>query len=259
MQRSNDITDLNTLDSTCQRCKLRNLCSVDILSVSERKRFSDVTVHGERCGRGQHLFYPDDQPNYIYIIHSGSFKLYITNANGDIQITGFYFQGDVLALDIPDHLIRNYGAVALEASSVCKIQLAEYEKLVSRYPALLNVFLKIMGREIMLKQRMMLVINKMTAEQKVADFLVHMSAVSGSQGYSPAVFKISMLRLDIANYLGIAVETVSRIFKSFKSKGIIHIELRRVSINNLRALKSLAQCDDTETKTNIKAMSLSQK
>ncbi len=257
MQHTNEIIQLKALDSICHRCKLRNLCSVNILSASERKRFSDVTIHDERWNRGQHLFFPGDRLRFIYIVHSGSFKVYITNSNGDAQITGFYFQGGVLDLNVPDHAVQNYGAVALETSNVCKIPLAEFEKMVSQYPALSNVFLNIMSREIILKQSMIFAMSKMTAEQRVADFLVHMSTESRSQGYSSAVFKISMSRSDIANYLGLAIETVSRIFTALQNKGIIRAERHRVSIDNFYALKSLAQCDDTET--DIKVTTISQK
>jgi CRP/FNR family transcriptional regulator, anaerobic regulatory protein len=256
MQHSNEVAQLKALDNICHRCKLRSLCSVNILSATERKRFSDVTIHDERWNRGQHLFSPGDHLDFIYIVHSGGFKIYITNSNGDTQITGFYFQGDVLDLNISRHAIQNYGAVALETSTVCKIPLAEFENMVNQYPDLSNAFLKVMSREIILKQRMMLVMSKMTAEQKVADFLVQMSMVSKSQGYSSVVIKISMLRSDIANYLGLAIETVSRIFKDFQNKGIIRAERHQVSIDNFAALNLLLQCDATGTV--VKASTISQ-
>ncbi len=257
MKHSNEITQLKALDNICHRCKLRNLCSVNILSASERKRFSEVTIHDERWDRGQHLFFPGDRLRFIYIVRSGSFKIYITNTNGDTQITGFYFQGDVLDLNVSNHAIQNYGVVALETSTVCKIPLAEFEKMVSQYPALSNTFLKIMSREIILKQRMVLALSKMTAEQKVADFLVYMSTESKSRGYSSVVFNLSMLRSDIANYLGLAIETVSRTFKDFQNKGIISIERHQVSIEDFETLKSFLQYDDTNA--SIKTATISQK
>ncbi len=257
MQHSNKVTELKELDNICHRCKLRNLCSVNILSASERKRFSDVTIHDERWDRGQHLFLPSERLRFIYIVHSGSFKIYITNVNGDTQITGFYFQGDVLDLSVPYDANQNYGAVALETSTVCKIPLAEFENMVNQYPDLSNAFLKVMSREIILKQRMMLVMSKMTAEQKVADFLFHMSTENKSRGYSPVIFNLSMTRTDIANYLGLAIETVSRIFKAFRNKGIISVERRQVSINEFEALKSFLRDNDAKTSTN--AVSISKK
>ncbi|MCK4833869.1 MAG: helix-turn-helix domain-containing protein [Gammaproteobacteria bacterium] len=257
MQHSNDIIQLETLDNICHRCKLRSLCSVDTLSASERKKFSDVTIHDEKWDRGQHLFFPGDRLRFIYIVHSGSFKIYITNTKGDAQITGFYFQGDVLNLHISDHAVQNYGAIALETATVCKIPLAEFEKMVSQYPALSNAFLKIMSREITQKQRMILALSKMTAEQKVADFLIHMSTESKSRGYSSAVLSLSMLRLDIANYLGLAIETVSRTFKNFQNKGIISVERNKISIEDFEALKSYLPYDDAST--SIKTVTVSQK
>jgi CRP/FNR family transcriptional regulator len=255
MQHSNEITQLKALDNICHRCKLRNLCPVNILSASERKRFSHVTIHDEKWDRGQHLFSPGDRLHFIYIVHSGSFKTYITNRNGDLQITGFYFQGDVLDLNISNHETKNYGADALETSTVCKIPLTEFENMVSQYPALFNAFLKIMSREIILKQRMILVLSKMTAEQKAADFLIHMSTGSKSRGYSSVVFNLSMSRTDIANYLGLASETVSRIFKSFQNKGIISVERHQISINDFETLKSFLQYSDTNT--SIKSTTIS--
>ena len=257
MQNSNKITQLKALDNICHRCKLRNLCSVNILSASERKMFSDVTIHDVRRDRGQHLFLPGDQLHFIYIVHSGSFKTYITNGNGDEQITGFYFQGDVLGLNVSNHATKNYGVVALETSTVCKIPLAGFENMVTKYPALFNAFLKIMSREIILKQRMILVLSKMTAEQKAANFLIQMSTVSKSRGYSSLVFNLSMSRTDIANYLGLANETVSRIFKSFQDKGIISTDRHQISINDFETLKSFLQYSDTNT--SIKAATISQK
>jgi len=257
MQHSNEITQLKSLDNICHRCKLRNLCSADTLSVSERKRFSDVTIHDERWDSGQHLFFPGEEIHYIYIVHSGSFKIYISNKNGDTQITGFYFQGDVLDLDMSNHIDLNYGAVALETSTVCKIPLAEFEKMAIQYPALSNTFLKIMSREITRKQKMILAMSKMTAEQKIADFLVHLSTESKSRGHSSTVIKLSMLRLDIANYLGLAMETVSRTLKDFQNKGIISVERHQVSIKDFETLKSFLQYDTKNT--NIKAAATSQK
>ena len=257
MQHSNKITQLKALDSICHRCKVRNLCSANILSASERKKFSDVTIHDEKWNRGQHLLFPGDRLRFIYIVHSGSFKTYITNVNGDTQIIGFYFQGDVIDLNLSDHAEQNYGAIALETSTVCKIPLAEFENMVNQYPDLSNAFLKVMSREIILKQKAMLVMSKMTAEQKVADFLVHMSMENKSQGHSPVIFNLSMTRTDIANYLGLAIETVSRIFKAFRNKGIISVERRQVSINEFEALKSFLL--DNDVKASRKAVSISKK
>ena len=114
-----------------------------------------------------------------------------------------------------------------------------------------------MRREIILKQRMMLVLSKMTAEQKVADFFVHMSTESKSRGYSSIAFNLSMSRTDIADYLGLTIETVSRIFKNFENKGIISAVRHQVSINDFETLKSFLQYSDTNT--SIKAATISQK
>ena len=245
MQFSNNVAQLKALDNICHRCKLRNLCSVNTLSARERKMFSDVTMHDERRVRGQHLFLPGDCPGFIYIVHSGSFKTYVTNGNGDTQVTGFYFQGDVLDLNTSHPATNHCGVVALENSTICKISLTVFENMAGKHPALSTAFLKIMSREIMLKHRMMIVLSKMTAEQKAANFLIEMSAGSKSRGYSSETLNLSMSRSDIANYLGLANETISRIFKGFQKKGIIDVELHQISINDFEALKSFLQNSNT--------------
>jgi CRP/FNR family transcriptional regulator, anaerobic regulatory protein len=248
---SNKIIHLKTVDNICNRCSLRNLCSVKSFSASERKTFSDVTTHGEKRDRGQHLFYPGDIISYIYFVHSGSFKTYISDIKGEIQITGFYFQGDVIDLSFSNDSVQSNGAVAMETSTVCKIPLTEFEKMVSQFPTLFDAFLKLMSKEIIRKQRMLLVLGKMKAEEKVANFLVNLSRENEIRGYSPVVFNLRMLRSDIANYLGLADETVSRLFNELQSKGIISIEGRKVFIENLEKLKSLQKC--VAVKSSIKS------
>jgi len=220
---------------------------VKSFNASERKKFSDVTIHGEKWDRGQHLFYPGDRLRYIYFVHTGSFKTYISNIKGEIQITGFYFQGDVIDFNISDNSVQSNGAIALETSTVCKIPLTEFEKMVTQYSTMSDVFLKIMSKEIIRKQRMLPVLGKMKAEEKIANFLLYISHENELRGYSPVVFNLSMLRSDVANYLGLADETVSRLFKELQSKGMISIDGRKVSIEKLEALKSLQRCVETKT------------
>jgi CRP/FNR family transcriptional regulator len=223
---------------------------VKSFSASERKKFSDATTHREKWDRGQHLVYPGDRVHYLYFVHSGSFKTYISSIKGEIQIAGFYFQGDVIDFNFSNHSVQSNGLVALETSTVCKIPFTEFERMAGQYPDLSDALLKIMSKDIIRKQRMLAVLGKMKAEEKVADFLVYLSRENEMRGYSPVVFNLSMLRSDIANYLGLADETVSRLFKELQSKGIISVEGRKVSIENLEKLKSLQKC--MESKSGIK-------
>jgi CRP/FNR family transcriptional regulator, anaerobic regulatory protein len=218
---------------------MQKLCAVKSFSASERKVFSAVTTHGEKWDRGQSLFSPGDMIRYIYIVHSGSFKSYISDRKGEIQITGFYFQGDVIDFNFSNDLVQINGVVAMESSTVCKIPLTEFEQLVSQFPDLSDAFIKMISRDIIRKQRMLVVLGKMNAEEKLAAFLVYISREYKILGYSPVALNLTMLRSDIANYLGITHETVSRIFKELQCKDIISIEKRKVTIKNLEKLKSL--------------------
>ena len=250
---SNKVAQLNVLEFICQRCEALNLCPVNILSASERKKFSCATIHNEKLDAGEHLFLPGDRPYYIYIVQSGSFKTYVTNANGDLQITGFYFPGDIVGFNSFGHIIENYGAAALESATICKASLAEYERIEAQYPVLTWAFLKSLSRDIRLKQKNILVLARMNSDQKVAYFLIHMSRVSGAQDSTPAVFNLNMKRSDIANYLSIAIETVSRVLRKFKDMGLISVERHQVLIIDFDALHALCNCDVTETAVNVSA------
>lgn len=153
---SNKVTQLNVLDFICQRCEVLNLCPANILCASERKKFSCATMHNEKLDAGEHLFWPGDQPYNIYIVQSGSFKTYVTNVNGDLQITGFYFPGDILGFNSFGQTLENYGAIALESATICKTPLVEYERIEAQYPALTWAFLKSLSKDIRLKKKLYL-------------------------------------------------------------------------------------------------------
>lgn len=235
-----EVNQLDALDNTCHFCEKTRLCPSNTLSIYDQQISGSATVQGERLGCGDHLFWPGKPLRFIYFIQSGSIKTYVTNANGDIQITGFYYKGDVIGLNASDSAIENYGAMALEPVTVCKIPLAEFEKKVSQSPALSRACIKCLSKEIKLKHRMILVLAKMTVEQRVAYFLISMSILCGVQGQPSAPFNLSMMYSDIANYLGVAVETISRMFKKYKDKGIISIERRKVSIEDIDALYDIS-------------------
>jgi CRP/FNR family transcriptional regulator len=255
MQDSHKVTQLKILNNICPQCGVRHLCPVNALNASERERFGNATMHTERLNREQHLFWASDPLRFIYIIHSGSFKTYIENENGDIQMTAFHFQGDILGLNSMVEDVHTCSAVALETTNVCKIPLAELEKMMTQYPTLSRILMNRLSREIIVNQRMLFVLGMMNKDQKVADFLIRMSRERKQRGRSSIVLDLSMKRTDIAYHLGIAPETVSRIFRVFQDKGIISVKRREISIVDFEALKSLSLYDDTETGMNTEIIS----
>lgn len=250
MQDSHKATQLKVSNNICPQCKVRYLCPVNELNTSERKRFSNTTMHIERLHREQQLFWTSDPLRFIYIIHSGSFKTYIENNNGDIQMTAFHYPGDILGLNSMVEDVHTSSAVALETANVCKIPLAELEKMMIQYPTLSRILMNRLSSEIIVNQRMLFVLGMMGNEQKMADFIIRMSMDCRLRGRSSIVLNLSMKRSDIACHLGLANETVSRIFRVFQDKGIISVKRREITIVNFEALKSLSKVDDTEAGIN---------
>lgn len=250
MKDSNAIVRLNASENACQLCKVKNSCLLSVLDKSDRKAFSKITIHNKLLRHDEHLFFPGDPFHYVYIIHSGSFKTYIAGKDGDTQVTGFHFQGDVLGLDGFFGGIHDYGADSLETSTVCKIPLIDFEKIMNQHVALSHASINVMSREIILNQKLLLILGRMTAEQKVANFLIHISEEYEARGHSPITFNLTMKRSEIANYLALANETVSRMFRTFQDRGIIHVERRNVSINNFSALKSSVGLTNNESTIN---------
>ncbi len=191
--------------------------------------------------RGQVLYRAGEEFTSIYSIRSGSVKTYISTDDGRLQITGFHVPGELLGLNAIGENRYNCEAVALEASSVCKISLECFQEIALQIPSVNYQMLRMMSKEIKHHQDLMLLLGKMSAEERLATYLLSLSRRFALRNYSPNQFNLSMSRGDIGNYVGIAEETVCRIFTRFQEEGLIIIRRRHIILTDIERLSVIAR------------------
>lgn len=210
------------------------------LDEADMLRLDQIIGRRRRVKRDQSLYRMDDTFNTLYAIRLGHFKTYQMNSNGSQQITGFQMAGELLGMDAIGTSRHQCEAVALEDSEVCEIPFSQLEALFQDMPVLLRQFHRIMSKEISREQGVMLALNNMSAQQKLAAFLVNLSSRYVTRGYSATRFQLRMTREEIGNYLGLAVESVSRLLSNFKKNGIVDVNHRDLELLDLPALRSIA-------------------
>jgi CRP/FNR family transcriptional regulator len=223
----------------CATCALNKLCLPMGLDEAGTVRL-DKIIKRRRVDRDENLFRMDEPFKSLYAVQFGHFKTFRINPGGAQQIVGFQMAGDVLGMDAIGPQRHYSGAVALEDSEVCEIPFARFEQLSAELPHLQGQFHRVMGNEITREQSAMLLLGGMRAEQKFAVFLLNLSVRYAARGYSPLRFQLRMSREEIGNYLGLTVESISRLLLRFKQKGLMRIDKREVEITDRASMDSLA-------------------
>ncbi len=160
-------------------------------------------------------------------------------SNGRDQVTGFYFPGEFIGLDAIHHDQYQSTAKALESSSVCELPYDSLQDLGSQMPQLQLQLLTRLSKELSGDKSLMLLLGKKTSDEKLATYLLSLSRRFQERGFSASDFQLSMSRGDIANHLGLAVETVSRILSRFQEDGLISIAGKAISLRDMDKLNKL--------------------
>lgn len=242
----------NGFKISCQSCSLATLCLPLGLDANDINKLDEVIDRKRPLTRREHLYHSGDSLHSIYAIRSGSFKTYTMNEEGEEQILGFYLPGEIIGLDAIAKDQHMCSAVALETSSICELPYSRLEKLSQQLPSLQRQMFKIMSQEILKEEQQLLVLGKMSAEERLTTLLLSLSERFGSRGFSSTEFNLSMSRHEIANYLGLAVETVSRLFRRLQDDGILNVERKNIKINNIAAIQSkVSLCESNKNVPNI--------
>jgi CRP/FNR family transcriptional regulator len=223
----------------CSGCSLHQLCISTGLGEPDMLRLERIIVR-RKVPRGGILFRMGDPFTNLYAVRLGHFKTHQLSADGVEQITGFQMAGELLGMDAIATDRHHCYAVALEDSEVCEIPFARLEELFVEIPTLLHHFHRTMSQEITRDQNAMLLLGNMLAEQRFAAFLINLSARYKTRGYSSTSFQLRMSREDIGNYLGVTIESISRLLAKFKSMNWIKIDKREIELLDLDGLKLLA-------------------
>ena len=236
--------NFDQLKVSCANCTLRELCIPQGMSDEELKLIDTVIERKKPVHKNDYLFRAGDTNRSIYAVLSGSVKTLVDNPNGEEQIVGFHLPGELLGMDGFSGDSHTCSAVALETSSVCEFPLESLDEVCHLVPSIQYAMRRIMGREVTKDHAMLLLLGRMSAEEKLASFLISLSKRMAQRHWKPSEFNLTMPRQDIANYLGLAVETVSRLFAHLQDAEIIEVDRRRVNICDMERLQAIVGDSD---------------
>lgn len=223
----------------CSNCNLRELCMPMGLTAAELDRIDEVVASRRKVKRGDTLFRNGEKFTSLFAIRTGFFKTCITTEDGRDQVTGFQMAGEVIGLDGIVNDIHTCNAIALEDAEVCVMPFERIEELSREVNALQRHVHKIMSREIVRENGVMMLLGSMRAEERLAAFLLNLMQRLHARGFSQSELVLRMTREEIGSYMGLKLETVSRTFSKFVEDGIIEVKQRHIRVLNGDALRNI--------------------
>jgi CRP/FNR family transcriptional regulator len=218
----------------CSTCNLRELCLPCGLTNPDSELFDGTVSTRKRVKRGDHLYHAGGAFDSLYAVRSGFFKSSVILEDGRDQVTGFHMAGEILGMDGIASEAHSADVTALEDSEVCVIP---YARLAD--PALQRQLHKVMSRELVRDQGVMMLLGTMRAEERLAAFLLNLSQRFLARGFARDEFHLRMTREEIGSYLGLSLETVSRLFSRFQAEDLIAVQHKHIRILDVAGLRAV--------------------
>jgi len=209
------------------------------LTVDDVERLNHIIKRNRPLHRGDYLFRNGDRFRSLFVVKTGSVKTFTPSEDGGEQVLGFHLPGEITGLDAIEREEHTCSAKVLETSAVCEIPFARLEDLSSTLPSLQHQMYRLLSKEISQDTEMLMLLGKKNAEERLATFLLSLSHRFKKRGLSATDFYLSMSRHEIGNYLGLAVETVSRLFTRFQEEGLLQVERKHVQLLNLNRIETI--------------------
>ena len=223
----------------CHYCDLQEICA-DVSRRSNIPGIAGVIEHPRPYHRGDYLFRQGDPVRYFYVVNSGITKQFITTSDGTEQVVNFTFTGESVSLDYMEGGHHNSNVMALDTTSVCAIPVSRLNGYKDMKAAITGHLLQYATTEIARKHELQQLIGQGSAENKLAYFILDMASRLERTGHPAECVILQMSRHDIANYLCLADETVSRLFSKFSEWHILKVDKKRVQITDLDTLRTVA-------------------
>lgn len=219
---------------SCKNCNVSGNCLVEKMTISHGHSYQ-LMKNRKVYLRGEHIFRAEDEADALYVISSGSVKSYMIMEDGEEQVLSFYLDGDVVGMDGMGADSYISSAVSLETTTICKLPLSNLPD-----ADLGRGFLNLISDCLIRDHNLMLMLARKDADGRMASFLVNISKHFKKLGQSADVFDLTMTRQDIANYLGLAIETVSRTLRRFQDSGMLVVTRRKIQIYDFDCLREIA-------------------
>ncbi|MGY8525215.1 fumarate/nitrate reduction transcriptional regulator Fnr [Paracidovorax citrulli] len=239
MQNSNVSIPITDRSPKCSTCSIGQLCLPVGMSAQDVEKMDALVQDRVRVRKGDTLFRLGDPLVALYAIRFGTLKTHVTMEDGRSQVTGFYLPGEVVGFDGLQQMKHTSDATALEDTEVCVVRYDEMQRVSASLPSLQHQFMRLMSKEITQDQVMLITLGSMRAEERLAGFLVNLSERLAARGYSPSEFVLRMSREEIGSYLGLKLETVSRLFSRFAEAGLIQVRQRHVKLIDMAGIRQV--------------------
>lgn len=237
---SAEVIDLQQLRHSCATCALHMLCVPGGLDADGITRLEGIVKRRRTVARGQRLFRMGDALGSVYVASQGAFKTVHTTQAGDAVLLGFHLPGELIGLDAMGSGEHRCEAVALTDAQVCELPCARLDDVARELPGLQQQLLRIIGQSMGRDQDHLGMLLRRQANERLAAFLHGLSERYRRIGQSASQFTLPMSRDEIAQYLGLALETVSRGFTRLQDEGLIGVHGRRIRIDDMPALERMA-------------------
>ena len=228
-----------TTKMQCSNCSLKELCLPLGLNAEEFEQVDAVIQQSKRLKKGEYLFHAGENFSSLFAIRTGFFKTAVSTQDGRDQVTGFFMSGELMGMDGVGEGNYTCNAVALEDSEVCELPFSRMDELSKHLPRLNLHFFRLMSREIVRDQNVMLLLGNMRAEERLAAFLLNLSDRLHHRGFAANDFILRMSREEMGSYLGLKLETVSRTLSRFNQEGWISVEHKHIQILRPDILQNL--------------------
>lgn len=236
---NNPTVNIAALRVTCSNCNLRELCLPLGLGLKEIERLEELVAVRRRIRRGEALYRAGDRFNALYAIRLGFLKSAVMSSDGREQVTAFHMAGDIVGLDGLASMVYSSDLIALEDTEVCIIPYDRLEEITQSMHVMNVHFQKLLSREIVRQNGVMLLLGSMHAEERLAAFILNLAQRFEQRGYSRSEFVLRMTRAEIGSYLGLKLETVSRVLSRFSHDNLIIVNQKRVQILDFEGLRSI--------------------
>lgn len=222
----------------CGTCAFAPVCLPQGFDKSALADLHCLIEHIGPFANGTVLFHRNDRFDAVFAVRGGAVKTFVVDDQGREQVLGFYLPGELVGLSgvYPAHYPCS--AVALDTTTLCRFSFPAMATLATRIPGIQQQLFRLMSKDI--GQASMLA-GDFSADERLAAFLVGMADRFAARGFSATRFRLMMSRADIANYLRLATETVSRVLRRFRDDGLIAVERREVELRDPAKLRHLGR------------------
>ena len=225
----------------CAECTLNSVCLPPALDEKTLEQLTALITQPVPLARGDMLFRQGEPFSSIYAVRSGAIKTSVIPKDGEEQIMGFYLPGEIIGFDSMGPGAHVSSATALETTAICAVPFSRMEKLAQEMPGLQRHLFDLMSAEIQAGQQLMLLLGKRSAEARLAAFLTSLSARQHRRRLSAERLHLPMSRTDIANHLGLTLETISRLFNRLQQSGVLKARGRDITLLTPETLGHLSE------------------